>query len=243
MSTESKAVVDMISDKERISKSRIHPFQLLLAHTTYAEGKGYRGSGSWTAVPQIVDALDVAYYESFKNVESTGLNYYLGIDVSGSMAWEYVANSPVSAAQGAAAMAMVSFKTEPWAYAAGFANEMRDLGISAKDKLATVIQKTSDHNFGGTDCALPMLDAMNKGLDVDVFVVYTDSETWAGGIHPTEALDRYNNKMGKQAKMIVCGMTSTGFTIADPQRNDMLDVVGFDASAPAVISNFSKGEI
>ena len=34
--------------------------------------------------------------------------------------------------------------------------------------------------MGGTDCAQPMLYAKKKRLEVDVFIVYTDSETWAG---------------------------------------------------------------
>ena len=34
--------------------------------------------------------------------------------------------------------------------------------------------------MGGTDCAQPMIYAQRKKLEVDVFIVYTDSETWAG---------------------------------------------------------------
>ena len=35
-------------------------------------------------------------------------------------------------------------------------------------------------------------------------------------------------------------MTSTGFSIADPKDIGMLDVVGFDTSAPQIISEFSR---
>jgi 60 kDa SS-A/Ro ribonucleoprotein len=35
-------------------------------------------------------------------------------------------------------------------------------------------------------------------------------------------------------------MTSTGFTIADPEDAGTLDVVGFDSAAPQVISDFAK---
>lgn len=45
--------------------------------------------------------------------------------------------------------------------------------------------------MGGTDCALPMIYAKQKKLKIDVFIVYTDSETWFGKIHPTEALKQY----------------------------------------------------
>ena len=80
--------------------------------------------------------------------------------------------------------------------------------------------------MGGTDCALPMKWALNHKVEADVFVVYTDSETWAGEPHPAQALRCYRDKMGIAAKMIVVGMTSNGFSIADPNDAGMLDVEG-----------------
>ncbi len=85
-----------------------------------------------------------------------------------------------------------------------------------------------------------MVHALANGWEVDTFVVYTDNETWAGTIHPVQALQRYRQEAGIPAKLIVVGMTATGFSIADPSDAGMLDVVGFDASAPAVMADFSK---
>lgn len=48
---------------------------------------------------------------------------------------------------------------------------------------------------------------------------------------------------GIAAKLVVVGLTATGFTIADPADGGMLDVVGFDASAPAVIADFVAGRL
>ena len=42
------------------------------------------------------------------------------------------------------------------------------------------------------------------------------------------------------AKAVVVGMTSNGFTLADPNDRGMLDVVGFDATVPAVIADFVR---
>jgi 60 kDa SS-A/Ro ribonucleoprotein len=75
---------------------------------------------------------------------------------------------------------------------------------------------------------------------VDVFVVYTDSETWAGSIHPVQALRRYRERMGIAAKLVVVAMASNGFSIADPEDPGMLDVVGFDAAAPQLIADFAR---
>ena len=87
-----------------------------------------------------------------------------------------------------------------------------------------------------------MLWAARHNLNIDTFVVYTDNETWAGRISPCQALRDYRQKTGIQARLVVVGMVSNGFSIADPHDAGMLDVVGFDTSAPEAISNFSKGE-
>lgn len=46
-----------------------------------------------------------------------------------------------------------------------------------------------------------------------------------------------------EAKLIVCGMTSTNFTIADPTDPGMLDVVGFDSAVPELVRSFVLGQI
>ena len=71
-------------------------------------------------------------------------------------------------------------------------------------------------------------------------MVYTDNETWFGRVHPAQALADYRRKTDIAAKRIVVGMTSTGFSIADPDDGGMLDVVGFDSAAPAVIADFAR---
>ena len=86
--------------------------------------------------------------------------------------------------------------------------------------------------------------AIQHNLDIDVFVVYTDSETYFGHIHPCEALVKYRKHSGiHDAKLIVVGMSSNGFTIADPDDVGMMDVVGFDSSTPMIMSNFAAGNI
>jgi hypothetical protein len=84
--------------------------------------------------------------------------------------------------------------------------------------------------FEGTDCALPMIWARENEVNVSAFITYTDSETWAGKIHPSQALRQYRNEFVGDAKAVVVGMTSNGFTIADPNDRGMLDVVGFDTT-------------
>lgn len=118
-----------------------------------------------------------------------------------------------------------------------------ELPISPKQRLADVIKTVDNLAFGGTDCALPMLYAIDEGYAIDTFAVYTDNETWAGTIHPSQALKKHQRKFDMQSKLVVVGMTSTNFSIADPDSPDMLDVVGFDTATPQLISDFSLNKI
>src|SRR4029079_16802850 len=114
------------------------------------------------------------------------------------------------------------------------------LPMSGDQRLDDVLRTTEGLPFGGTDCALPMLWAARMKVEVDTFVIYTDNETWAGEIQPFQALREYRQRMGRAARLIVVGMTSTGFTIADPTDAGMLDVVGFDAAAPQIMADFAR---
>ena len=114
------------------------------------------------------------------------------------------------------------------------------LDISPRQRLDDVIEEVSRLPFGGTDCSLPMVYALDKGLEVDVFCVYTDNETWAGKVHPHVMLERYRKETGINAKLIVVSMTANEFSIANPDDPGMLDVVGFDTAAPAVMANFVR---
>ena len=64
-----------------------------------------------------------------------------------------------------------------------------------------------------------------------------------GLVTPAQALRQYRATMGIPAKMIVLGMTSNGFSIADPDDAGMLDVVGFDPAVPQLMSDFVMGEV
>ena len=65
-----------------------------------------------------------------------------------------------------------------------------------------------------------------------------------GKCHPMVALQQYRSFSGKKdAKLAVCGMCATEFSIADSSDPNMLDIVGFDSAAPRVLSWFASGRI
>ena len=242
----SQRVVDRLHNVEMIRKSRIHPIQLLMALTTYSSGQGYRGKGNWTPVAQIIDALDDAFITAFDNVIPSGKRIMLAIDCSPSMT-SFISGQGITARQGAAAMAMATARTEKHYHTYGFAgnwhnSDLTKLRITARQRLDDAIGVVEEVNWGGTDCSLPMRHAQKHRMKVDAFVIYTDNETNSNMVHPCIALRDYRSAMGIDAKLVVCGMTSTGFSIADPGDSDTMDVIGFDSSAPAIISDFIRGE-
>lgn len=246
-STTSKLIVDKLGNVDAIRKERLHPLSILVAQKIYSQGRGDKGSLVWTPDQQIRGALEEAFYLAFQAVEPSGKNHYLALDVSASMTWpsNVCTGAPqITAREGSAVMAMVTLRSEPNTYIAGFSTNMVDIPITKHDKLDAVIQKISRIPMGGTDCAQPMLDAIKRKLDVDCFTIYTDNETYAGRVHPFQALRQFRSTVNKpEAKLIVCGMSATNFTIADPTDRNMLDVVGFDTATPRFISEFAADRL
>lgn len=256
-----REVAAQLVDESRIRRARIHPIALLSALKVYEQGHGERArlranALSWTPAREIVDALDAAFYLAFQAVEPTNQTHLLALDVSGSMGAGVIAGVPgLTPREASAAMALATAKAEPkflsvafTAASGGYGGKwgggdpgLQPLSISPRQRLDDVVRSVANLPFGGTDCALPMLWAAKNKVEVDTFVVYTDNETWAGKVHPFQALAEYRRKMGRRAKLIVVGMTATEFTIADPSDPGMLDVVGFDSAAPQVMADFARG--
>lgn len=237
-------VVSRLTDEIAVAKSRVHPLSVLMAMKTYEQGQGDRGKLTWSPVSQIVDALDSMFYIAFKSVEPTNKRILLALDVSGSMGMSEIAGMRgITPRVGSAAMALVTAATEKKCHIFGFSDRFIPLTISPQMRLDSVIRDISGLPFMGTDCSLPMKYALQKSISVDCFVIYTDNETWAGyDMHPFQALLQYRKTMNIDSKLVVVGMTSNSFTIADPSDAGMLDCVGFDVAVPNIISNFIVGK-
>jgi 60 kDa SS-A/Ro ribonucleoprotein len=237
-------VVAQLGDAERSRAARVHPIALLAALRTYQAGHGARGRHTWDPVREVVDALDAAFYTSFGNVEPAGTRLLLALDVSASMEWGDVAGVPgLTPRVASAALALITAATEKHYEIVGFFTRLKPLAISPRQRLDDVVKAVSRLTFGGTDAALPMIYARKRKLEIDTFVVYTDSETWAGDVHPAQALRYYRRVSGIDARLVVVGMVSNGFSIADPADPGMLDVVGFDTATPQLISDFARGAL
>lgn len=239
LSDASKLVVQRLSDTDFLHKSRVHPITVLAAELTYKKGQGVRGKLTWTPVPQVVDALDDAFYAAFDNVEPTGKSFYLGVDVSSSMGdGDYFGIPSMKPSMGAAAMALLIAKTEPNYFIGGFSTRFIELKVTAKDTLGSALTKVSNQTFGGTDTSVAINHAYSSGFPVDCFVILSDGETWAGDTHTSQAMLKYRHSKKLDSKLAVINMVANKTRISDPQDLFSLDIVGFDASVPTLLRNF-----
>ncbi len=96
--------------------------------------------------------------------------------------------------------------------------------------------------MAGTDCSLPYVYAVQNGIDVDGIVMYTDEESWRGSDQPVTMLRRYREQVNPGCRNVVCAMAANHAQLADPDDMLSLDIAGFSADTPQVVSAFLRGE-
>ena len=250
-----------LSGEEDIQRSRIHPFKVLVGSLTYGAGKALKGSLSWPVSTQVRDTLTYTFLKAFKNVSPTGKRYMVALDVSGSMDVACMGCPSITCRMASAALALMLYETEPKVYLRGFTaqsnhgygstatsadNGFRNFDPNVRRGMTLQQFITATHApFGPTDCSLPMRRAIEDNLtDIEAFIVMTDSETFAGPIHPQVALENYRAfSKNPNVKLIVVGMTANSLTIADPNDRNTLNLAGFDTAMPEIIAMFVRGEL
>jgi 60 kDa SS-A/Ro ribonucleoprotein len=251
-------VVEQLTDAEAIRRARIHPINVLVALKTYAQGHSVDGKGKWTPERKIIDALDEAFYTSFKTVEPTGKRILLAVDCSSSMGIG-IFKSPLNAREAAAAMVLSIAKVEKDFDVVGFTmsrkrgqswssrldmdtNGLTELDLSPRQRLDDAVRTISREDFGGTDCALPFTWALAKKAYYDTVVILTDNESWAGPVKVEQALRDYRAQINAQARLVAVAFTATEYSVGDPNDALTLNIAGLDSAVPTLVQNFMKAE-
>jgi 60 kDa SS-A/Ro ribonucleoprotein len=261
------AVAQTVTDRRRLGAARLHPAAILAAREAYARGhdgdtaKGRQPApSSWEPSPRVLTVLDAAFDVALSLLPPTGRRFLIALDVSGSMDTSPVTGMPGPTARTlAAALTLARVSTE--------GTDCRVLAFTAPDggaghggrygggrsrlapvelpssgavRLSDVLAASARVPFGGVDCALPMEWALERGAAVDAFLILTDAETWYGARTPADALRAYRARTGLgDARLIVAGLSSPGFSVADPDDAGMLDLIGFDPAAPWLLADFA----
>ncbi|XP_051556805.1 RNA-binding protein RO60-like isoform X2 [Myxocyprinus asiaticus] len=230
------AVCERIQDEMALKKAKTHPFNVLVASENYKRGHGKRGKLKWEPDSDIVQALNCAFCKSISNVESTGKRFLVAVDVSSSLS-SVAHGSFISTVAIAAAMCMVFAQTEPNTKVVVFSDGVVvPCDISSDMTLMQAAAQLIQTPGGSTDCALPITWASENDKTVDVFIIFTNNQTFERA-NPAVTLQTYRKKTGIFSKLIVCGMIASSLAIADPEDRGMLDICGFDSHAVDVIRN------
>jgi 60 kDa SS-A/Ro ribonucleoprotein len=237
-------VEKVLNDGAYLRKGRIHPIDILKALKTYASGgKLGRSQKTWTPVPRIVDILEKALELSFDVAETTGKVFMHAVDVSGSMAAAVVGSIGLSCSEIATTMALVTAKAEKNYAIRGFSTQFRDLGVTKQDSFRSALKKASNQTFGATDASVTYEWMMKNNFKADVVCFWTDSESWAGYKHPSQALAEYRRKVNPNVKAVYVTLTPYHLTLVDPQDPLSWDLGGFDPSMPRLIQSIANGDI
>ena len=237
-------VESVLNNRDRVRAGRIHPIDVLKALKTYQSGgKIGKSKKTWAPVPRIIDILEQAVELAFDSIEPTGKVFMHAVDISGSMSWNALPSVGLTCCEIATAMALASAKAETNYMIRGFSTEFRDLGITKKDTFTSALAKAKNQNFGGTDASVAYDWMLRNDFKADVICFWTDSESWAGSRHPSQALAEYRRKVNPHVQAIYITLQSARITLVDPQDPLSWDLGGFDPTMPRVIQTIAIGNV
>lgn len=234
----------VLNSSQHLRQGRIHPIDVLKALKTYQSGGNLgRGKKTWQPVPRIVDILEKALELAFDVVEPTGKVFMHAVDVSGSMSYYSVSSMGLTCCEIATTMALVTAKAEKNYVIRGFADDFRDLKITAKDSFSSALKKASEQNFGATDASVAYNWMIQHRFKADVVCFWTDSESWAGSKHPSQALQEYRQKVNPRVKAVYVTLTPYQISLVDPHDPNSWDFAGFDPGIPRLVQMLAAGDV
>lgn len=82
-----------------------------------------------------------------------------------------------------------------------------------------------------------------KKFKADVICFWTDSESWVGYKHPTQALAHYRQKVNPNIKAVYVTLAPYQVTLVDPKDRLSWHLGGFDPGTPRLIQMLVTGEL
>ena len=187
---------------------RAHPFDLLAAREALASGGG-------APTGAIVDALDQAFLEAMDDAAPSGLRLLVAVDTSASMGRQRAGNSGLTAAEAAAALAMLYGRTEPAVQVVGFdtlVHHPAPFRLQRFDEVVAALAPGSNgaafaNRSRGSGLAAPIEYARQHQLVFDGIVIVTDQSP-PGDAHPFQAFGDYRERVNPKAKLAVLALSA-----------------------------------
>lgn len=231
-------LAERLKDKEIIRKSRVFPYQLLMAYRAAQE-----------EMPrEIIDALHVALEAATENVPVIDGRVAVFPDTSGSMSspvtgYRGSVTTKVSCVEVAALVTACILRKNPDAIIMPFDTEVRHVKLEPRDSIMTNAEKLALHG-GGTACSAPLAKMNREKKNADVVIYISDNESWFDSPYndSTETMNQWRifKKRNPKAKLICIDITPGQSTQAK-ETEDVTNVGGFSDQVFSLIAEISRG--
>jgi 60 kDa SS-A/Ro ribonucleoprotein len=244
-------VAAKIADADEIRASRQFPYQYLAAYLN-----------ADTNLPQkIKAALAQAAEIACGNVPELPEPVVIGLDVSGSM------QSPITGRRGrgatsrvrcvdvAALFAAAILRRNPDSVLIPFDDKTHRVTVDPHDTILSLATRLAQYGGGGTDCALPLKEAVARHgkRPFAGCILVSDMESWIGvGRHgSTGVMTAWQSFVVQQARLhprgaaapkLVCIDLQPYATTQAPDRSDILNIGGFSDAVFNVVAAFLSAD-
>lgn len=233
-------VATRLRDPALIARSRVFPYQLLVAYLAT------RGTGLPRAIE---DALHDAVEASVANVPELSGDVHVFVDVSGSMRSPVTghkkgATTAAMCVDVAALLASAVLRKVPSAKVVPFDTAVRDVQLEPRDTILTNAQRLGAVGGGGTTVSAPFAALNARKAKADLVIVVSDNQSWLDGPAAgdrTKTLVEWNalKERCPKAKLVCVDLQPYTHTQA-PDREDILNVGGFSDRVFDVIAAFAS---
>ena len=254
-----KIIADKLMDETAIAKSRVLPYQLMMAWSALADGMPH----------EIANALKFAMQRAIAHVPKLSGNVVIAIDVSGSMGspvtgYRKGATSQLRCVDAAALFASAFKYVNPNIRLMPFDTQVRALSNLTKVQqylrkktlgdrqeeidIFALAKKFANMCGGGTDCSKPLEQLVKENAEVDLVIYFSDNESWADQIRRSQhqtGMMHYWNKLKQQnpnAKL-VCVDLQPYATAQMPEQKDVMNIGGFSDTVFKLIESFANNEM
>lgn len=241
-------IADRLRDPVQIAKSRVFPYQLMVAYSAASQNK---------LIPAyIANALQDAMEIAIQNVPEFPGKVYVFPDISGSMhspatGYRQGSSSTVRCVDVAALVAATVLRKNGNAEIIPFESNVVEVSLNPRDSVMTNAKKLSNLPCGGTNCSAPLEFLNRRRAEGDLVIYVSDYESWVDsprygsfGGSATATMRAWSNFRNRNpgARMVCIDIQPYG-TVQAKERHDILNIGGFSDQVFDVIVEFANGNL
>ena len=241
-------IAERLRDPSKIAKSRVFPYQLMVAYLAAAGNK---------EIPaDVANALQDAMEIATRNVPEFSGKVYVFPDISGSMhspvtGYRNGSTSAVRCVDVAALVAATVLRKNPRAEVIPFESKVVEVRLNPRDSVMTNAQKLASLPYGGTNCSAPLEFLNRRRAEGDLVIYVSDNESWVDapqygrfGGSATATMKEWSNfrQRNPGARMVCIDIQPYG-TVQAKERHDILNIGGFSDQVFDVIAEFANGNL